>query len=146
MQVSQTQSSDVEQVIELWNNGDFDKVGTLMADDQVWVHPSFSLTGSEAVLNRVRADLAGFPDRRINPTKWVEEGDTVVVEYEFTGTNTGPYSIPDGGELAPTGQRMTLRGVDIFEVRDGKTAAHRTYYDRLPTMIQAGLVGPVPQP
>ena len=102
--------------LELWNNGDFDKVQTLIADDLVWVHPAFSLTGSEAILNRYRADLAAFPDRRINVTKWVEEGDTVVVEYEFAGTHTGPYSMPDGGELAPTGQRMTVRAVDIFEL------------------------------
>lgn len=136
----------LERFLELWNNGDLGTAQTLMADDQVWVSPTGTLTGSEAILKRMRDDLAAFPDRRINPSKWIEEGDTVAGEYEWTGTHTGPLSLPDGKELAPTGQQFTIRGVDIFEVRDGKTVAHRTYIDQLPIMIQAGVVAPTPQP
>jgi steroid delta-isomerase-like uncharacterized protein len=136
----------VEQGIEMWNNGDFDRLQTLMADDQVWVSPTGRLTGSEAIVNRYRADLTAFPDRRLQVSKWVEEGDTVVVEYEWTGTHNGPLSLPDGAELAPTGQRITLLGVDVLEVRDGKTVAHRTYFDQLTVMIQVGVVAPTPQP
>jgi len=136
----------VEQGLELWNKGDFDSARALMADDAVWVQPAGSFAGSEAIVERYRGDLTAFPDRRIKVSKWVEEGDTVVTEYEWTGTHTGPVSMPDGTELAPTGQQLTIHGVDIYEVREGKTVAHRTYYDPLPIMIQAGVVAPPPQP
>lgn len=136
----------MEQGLELWNNGDFDEMPPLMADDQVWISPTGTLTGSEAILNRYRTDRAAFPDRRIQATKWVEEGDTVVIEYDWTGTHTGPLSLPDGTELAPSGQQFTIRGIDVWEVRDGKTVAHRTYFDQLPIMIQAGVVALTPQP
>ncbi|MGB8382670.1 MAG: ester cyclase [Dermatophilaceae bacterium] len=137
----------IEHFLDLWNNGDFDKVQTGMADDQVWVSPLWAqLTGSEAILNRYRADRTAFPDRRIDVSKWVEEGDTVVAEYEWSGTHTGPLLLADGSELAPTGQHTTLMGVEVFEVRDGKTVTQHSYFDQLPAMMQAGVVAPTQQP
>ncbi len=130
-----------EHFLDLWNNGDFDTLRTGMADDLVWVSPQWAvLNGSEAILKRYRADLTAFPDRRIQVSKWVEEGDTVVAEYEWSGTHTGPFSMADGSELAPTGQRITCTCVDVYEVRDGKTVTHHTYFDQLPIMMQAGVV------
>ena len=136
----------IKQGLDLWNSGDFDRMRTLAADDQVWVSPAGTWTGTDAITSHYREDLTAFPDRQIQVSNWVEEGDTVVAEYEWSGTHSGPLWLPDGTELPPTGQRITLKCVDVYQVRDGKTVTHHSYYDLLPAMMQAGVVAPTQQP
>ena len=69
---------------------------------------------------------------------WVEEGDTIVVEYAWTGTNTGPLPLAEGGGATPTGEQVTFSVVSIFQGEE--VAAHRMYLNQLPAMIQLGVV------
>lgn len=94
------------------------------------------------VEDRARGYLTAFPDRRIRALNWVEDGDTVVVECEWNGTHNGPLTLRDGSQLSATGQRCVFRLVSVIQVNDGKTVAHRTYWDQLPAMMQLGLVAP----
>ena len=41
---------------------------------------------------------------------FIEQGDTFADEWTFVGTQTGPFRLPDGGELPPTGRRVEVRG------------------------------------
>ncbi|MGV1009590.1 MAG: ester cyclase [Dermatophilaceae bacterium] len=137
-----TARAHIERSLGPWHTGDFATVRTTMADGMVWVTPSDTFTGADAVLERYRSDHAAFPDRRIDPSAWVEDGDTVVMEYQWSGTHDGPLALPDGTRLDPTGQQITLRCLDLFEVRDGKTISHRSYWDQLSSLAQLGLVPP----
>lgn len=136
----------VERGIELWNNGDLDGMHSRWAQDGVEVSPTGTLTGADAIVEGYRRDLIAFPDRRITKLKWVEDGDTVVVEGELTATHSGPLTLQDGSQVPPTGQQLLFPVVSVFEVRDDRTVAHRIYWDQLPTMMQLGLVGLAQQP
>lgn len=135
-----------ERGLELWNNGELDQAQSLWASDGVLVFPDGTTTGSDAIFERYRRDLATFPDRRITVHNWVEDGDTVVLEGEWSGTHSGPFTLPDGSQVPPTGQQLQIRLVSVFESKDGKIVAHRSYFDTLPTLMQLGLVAPTPQP
>jgi ketosteroid isomerase-like protein len=53
------------------------------------------------------------------------------------GTQTGPLATP-AGEIPPTGHEIGGKYVGVFEVRDGRIAAQRVYFDRLAVVEQVG--------
>jgi steroid delta-isomerase-like uncharacterized protein len=121
------------------NSNDFTDVAELFAPDLVTRVPDAgTLTGIEPFVAYGQAFLRAFPDGRIHRDRYLEDGDRVVVEGRFTGTNTGPLQTP-AGELPPTGRAMVLPFADVFRVVDGTIAEHRIYYDVLGLMAQLGL-------
>ena len=51
--------------------------------------------------------------------------------------------LPDGTELAATGKRVEMPGMEFVKVRDGKIVVDNLYYDNLAVAAQFGLL---PQP
>jgi steroid delta-isomerase-like uncharacterized protein len=122
------------------NSNDFSDVAELFSPDVVTEVPDAGrLTGIEPFVAYGRAFLRAFPDGRIHGDRNLEDGDRVVVEGRFTGTNTGPLQTP-AGELPPTGRAMVLPFADVFRVADGKIAEHHVYYDTLGLLAQLGLM------
>jgi predicted ester cyclase len=67
-------------------------------------------------------------------------GDTIISEFIFSGTFTGPMATPEG-EIAPTGKSFKIRSAAFFKITpDGLIAEDRTYYDTLDHMKQMGLI------
>ena len=58
------------------------------------------------------------------------------------GTHTGRLVLPDGTELAPTGKRVEIKGMELVRVRDGKIVVDNLYYDSLSVLVQLVLVPP----
>ena len=107
------------------------------------IDPSGTYSGIEAFLAYVQGYLIAAPDSKINLKQMVESGDWVFVEGEFTGTNTGPMASPQG-TMPATGKRFTLKYADVFEVKNGKIAKHRTYFDQMSFLGQLGMLPPPP--
>lgn len=70
--------------------------------------------------------VKGFPDVRFEVIQLVEEGETVVVRWTWTGTHTGLFR-----GYAPTGKKVSNDGVVIYTARDGKLVSSWTLNDRL---------------
>jgi steroid delta-isomerase-like uncharacterized protein len=81
-----------------------------------------------------------MPDARAIVERFLETGDTVIVEGRFVGTHTGPLAGEDG-DIPPTGRAVDLRFADVSRVTDGKIASYHTYYDQLGLLTQLGLMG-----
>ena len=101
--------------------------------------PTGTYNGIDAFLGYVQGYLTAAPDSKINLKNVVESGDWVFVEGEYSGTNTGPLASPQG-TIPATGKRFVLPYVDVFEVRNGKIAKHRTYFDQMSFLGQLGLI------
>src|SRR5262249_46609080 len=87
-----------------------------------------------------------WPRSRISPiamSATSSRGDAFADEWVFVGTHTGPLQLPDGTELAATGKRVEMPGMELVEVRDGKIVVDNLYYDNLAVAAQFGLL---PQP
>jgi predicted ester cyclase len=56
-----------------------------------------------------------FPDMQIQDEYVLADGNRAAVEYIMQGTQTGPYTRPDGTQLAPTGRPVRVRGIDFME-------------------------------
>lgn len=108
--------------------------------DVITVHPGMPpMHGLAAFHEFTRAFHAGVPDMALSLNRAYDAGDSIIVEGTFTGTHTGTLHGPDG-EIPPTGRPFELEFCDLFELRDGKIAAHRIYYDQLSLFTQLGLL------
>ena len=132
----------VQHSFDLFNQGDMDSLVATYAEDAIEIFPSIEHKGRAEIDERLREQQDAFPDRHLRPLRWVEDGDTVVVEYEFSGTHTGPFRLPDGTVLPATGQHFRFPAVSIFEIRDEKCALHTLYFDMVPMMVQLGVLAP----
>lgn len=80
--------------------------------------------------------FAAFPDFTLTPGRRAAAGEVVFADWRATGTHTGgPFQ-----GVEPTGRRMELRGVDVFEVRDGLIARSTVYYDGLGVARSMGMM------
>jgi predicted ester cyclase len=130
----------VEQGYQLINAGDVEGIVDLFTEDATRVTPFGTFEGRAAIHEAVSREQAAFPDRTLTVDVYVEQGDTIVVEYTFAGTNTGPLVMPDGTELPPTGKRIEFKGMELLQFRDGKAVVNHDYWDNMAAVGQLGLL------
>ena len=130
----------LERYVELYNGGDLDACLKLYAEDAVQRMHDGLFEGLEAIRERLARDLTAFEDAKYVVESFVEDGDTFADEWTFTGTNTGPFRLPDGSEVPATGGRVEIKGMELVEVRDGKIVLDNLYYDFMAALLQLGLV------
>ena len=106
---------------EVFSQGRLEVVDEVVTADAVDHSPPPNGTGSTTEDLKAFATMMrdAFPDVRFRSVLEIAEGDKVVIHYEMTGTQQGEFL-----GLAPSGQQVTVRGVDIVTVVDGKCTEH----------------------
>jgi len=130
----------LERYVERYNAGDLDGCMELYAEDAVQNMPDGIFEGRSKISERLARELAALPDVHFSFGAFVEQGDAFADEWTFVGTHTGPFQLPDGTELPPTGKRVEVKGMEFVRVRDGKIVVDNLYYDNLAVLTQLGLV------
>jgi steroid delta-isomerase-like uncharacterized protein len=130
----------LERYVERYNVGDLDACMELYAEGAVqWMHDGL-FVGVDAIRERLGRDLVAFPDAKYVVESFVEDGDRFADEWTFTGTNTGPFLLPDGTEVPATGRSVEIKGMEFVEVREGEIVVDNLYYDFMAAVFQLGLV------
>jgi predicted ester cyclase len=103
---------------ELWSQGDLGTIPELVADDFVDHHP---LPGAPPEREGLAAPITtwqtAFPDMRETCEDLIAEGDKVVGRFTKRSTHSGGFM-----GVQPTGQCVTMSGIDIVRVAGGKIA------------------------
>ncbi|SRR6266446_2544201 len=120
--------------VEIYGQGKVELVDQLYADDFVDDSPGGG-KGRELIKEAVAGFHKAMPDLRIEFEDVFAAGDRVVLRYTARGTQTGPY-----GEIPPTGKTVTVRGITIFQIVNGRIKTEWTEYDRLGILRQLGVV------
>jgi steroid delta-isomerase-like uncharacterized protein len=125
----------LEPYLAIWNEGNLDLVDELYAPDFVWhvVDISGDVVGTAAFKELVTSFRTAFPDFHVTFDETLQAGDTTVIRWTMTGTNTGPLQ-----GLPPSGQRVRLQGVAISRTVDGKTVEVWQHYNALSMFQQMG--------
>ena len=79
-------------------------------------------------------DIA-FPGHRVTVENMTAEGDYVYVLHTHTAVHNGPFM-----HLAPTGRRITVNGVEIFRLHDGKIVEFWRKDDDASLLMQLGIL------
>lgn len=82
--------------------------------------------------------LGAFPDGQVTVEDLLADGDRVVARVSFHGTHQGALR-----GIAPTGKPITLMGIHIFRIANGKVVEHWGLIDRLAALQQLGVVPPL---
>jgi steroid delta-isomerase-like uncharacterized protein len=128
--------------IEAFNAGDWDRLAAGATDDVVHEEPATGrrVQGKDALVELNRAWREAYPDATGTITDSFACGDRVALRITWEGTQSGPLALPGGGQLPPTGKRVTVQGCQLFRVVDGKIAESAHYFDLLGMMEQLGTI------
>ena len=84
---------------------------------------------------RRSSTLNAFSDFRHTIEDQVAEGDKVVTSIRGYGTHTGEFL-----GIAPTGKEVSMRGIAIHRIANGKLAEHWGRVDNVGLLIQLGAI------
>jgi predicted ester cyclase len=98
-------------------------------------HNPFVAPGLTGVKAFFTGWLAAFPDTHVVVEDSLTSGDTLVGRFTYTATHTGPFL-----GIAGTGNRIIMRSIDIWRVREGKFIEHWDELNLLEVFQQLGVI------
>jgi steroid delta-isomerase-like uncharacterized protein len=122
---------------EAWNQGNLNTVDELLAPNHVGHHSLVPNQPSSREFYKqyiVRTRTA-FPDFHATIEEQIAEGDLVVTRWSVHGTHQGTFR-----GHSPTGKQMSLTGIVIDRVVDGKAVEGWMEMDTLYQMQQLGVI------
>jgi steroid delta-isomerase-like uncharacterized protein len=125
---------------ELLNQNNLDLFDEIFAPDfvQYGADPD-QVSGVEDFKQFFVMMRSGFPDFQVTiEDLFAAEGEKVVLRFTFRGTHEGEFM-----GIAPTGKQVTMAGIDIFRIGEGKIVELWNQEDVLGMMQQ---IGAIPQP
>ena len=136
----------VERFLGEWNSHDPGRLLSLATDDVTWVDPFIPggvAEGKAAVSQWLVSLWRAFPDlafETVGEPFVSNDGGRLAMPWKGTATFTGRLE-PAGVE--PTGGRVEITGVDVYEFADGLVRRVVTETDTMSLLVQIG-VAPAP--
>lgn len=132
--------ASVDAFMAAWDEGKLDGLDAALTPDFVRRSPGGMNAEGVAGLKKVMTDLrTAYPDTKVVLNESYHMKDVSFHLWTFTGTNTGPGSIP------PTGKSVVNHGMTLLRYKDDKIAEEQVQFDVLEWQEQLGyaIVPPV---
>ena len=142
MSVSQSQQNAMlvrRAVEEVWNRGNVAILEELVASDIVIHLPSESIYGPEGIKRFFSMLRGAFPDLQFTIEDQIADGDSVVTRWSAHATNLTSFQ-----GIPPTGRQVSLSGIDIDRIVNGKVVECWSVSDDLGILQQLGAI-PTPE-
>ena len=124
----------------LFSRGDLTAADEYLSENFVNHDPPFGATADRAGMRAAASAFrAAFPDWHSELHLLIAEDDLVAEVFTASGTHRGEIM-----GVAPTGRDVTLRGINVFRVCDGRISERWGRLDDLGFLQQLG-VAPVPR-
>ena len=120
---------------EVLNAGRIELIDELIASDYVSHYPTgYDFGGGpEDVKQIVSTVRGGFPNVHFHIEDLLAEEDRVVGRWTFRGTHRGDFM-----GIAPSGKNVSVVGIAIYRIADGRIAEAWVAWDALGLMQQIG--------
>lgn len=121
---------------EVFNRLDRTTAGQILTPDYVAHHPNFGeIHGPDGTIGMAAGMRAAFPDLSYAIEDVVATEEKVAVRWTARGTHAGEFQ-----GIPPTQRAVSITGIDIFRVADGKLAETWINSDILGLMQQLGII------
>jgi steroid delta-isomerase-like uncharacterized protein len=137
--VSEDNKAAARAVFEVWSTGELDRLDDLVASDVVH-HDPYDPNGDqglEGMKRTIELNRIAFPDMRLVVEDQVAEGDKVVTRWRGEMTHLGEL-----GGAPPSGEHVTISGITIDRIEDGKIVEAWRSMDTLGLLRGIGALGP----
>jgi len=120
---------------EVWNERKMKAVDAWLSPSHALVDPNAteSLTGPEAYQAVVSRFSRAFSNLKFEVQDMVCENDKVVASWMISGVHTGEYN-----GLEPTNGKISVEGISIHQIADGKIMDTYTVWDTLGLLKKVG--------
>ena len=138
MSVEENKTIELRFFEEVVNKGNLAVLDEIVAPDFV-SHggPPELPPGREGYKQFFATAHSAFPDFHSTLEDMIAEGDKVVERFTARGTHRGEWM-----GIPPTGKQMTVTGIGIHRISDGKIVEDWTSMDMLGALQQIGVVPP----
>jgi steroid delta-isomerase-like uncharacterized protein len=122
---------------ELWNKRKLELVNELLSPSHALHAPNISgpSIGPEAYKRNVLHFLAGYSDLRFTIEDTIAEKDKVAACWTLSGTHRGDFM-----GIPATNKKISVDGITIHHIADGKIMDSYSNWDALGMMQQLGVV------
>ncbi len=117
------------------SKGNLAAAGELLSPNFSLHTPLPSSPGIQGMKEIITACRAAFGHLDVTVEDMVAEGDKVAARFTACGTHKGSFM-----NLPPTGKPITMTGIEIFRIEDGKIAELWGEANLLGLMVQLGIV------
>ena len=118
---------------EILNKGNIDMIDTHFASNYVNKTVTSTVNGQAEAKDFFGAFLTGFSDINFVVDEIFGVDDRVVKRWTFNGTHTGEFA-----GIPATGNNISLKGVSVSRIVDGKISEELDFMDDLGFMEQLG--------
>ncbi|KAM3100307.1 ester cyclase [Phormidesmis sp. 146-12] len=101
----------------VYNENKPDLLDEILADTYVGHVNGHDIVGATSAKGFIIGFLSAFPDAHYTVEDTIESGDRIVTRWGCTGTHKGAFF-----GVEPTNKEVTMIGITIFQVADGKIA------------------------
>jgi len=121
---------------DVWNRKDLNAIDDLIAADYVH-HDAGSLAanGPAGYRQFVSSYLTAFPDAHFTIEDAFADGENEITRWTIAGTHEGELA-----GIPPTGRRISVTGISIARIANGKIIESWNNWDALGLMQQLGVV------
>ena len=128
---------------EVWNKRRLEVAGELIAPSHAvqLLDAENSGVGPEAYARNVTEFVRAFPDLKFTVMDMLAEKDKVVAFWNISGTHKGEFR-----GIAPTGKKVSVDGITINQLADGKILDSYVSLDMWSMMKQLSAIPALGQP
>jgi glyoxylase-like metal-dependent hydrolase (beta-lactamase superfamily II)/predicted ester cyclase len=117
---------DLDTAVGLWADGGRDNV-----------RGQVDVLAPEGVRTFLGELLDAVPDLDFEIVSTTAQGERCAAQWKISGTFAGPGSL---NGIEPTGDRLTIEGIDLLTVRDGQIQANEAFPDSIALPRQIGMM------
>ncbi len=117
--------------IEEINKGNLDVLDEYMSSKCICYGSGEVFDNMEASKKQAASNLRAFPDRILIADDMIAADDKVITRWTWTGTHKGQYQ-----GIEPSGKRVTVTGITISRIEDGKVVEEWEEVNRLGLLKQ----------
>jgi steroid delta-isomerase-like uncharacterized protein len=126
----------VRRALDIWNSGDLAALDEVAAPGVVMhLRGRSDVVGLDAYRGYNAALRTAFPDQEWLLDDLLGEGDKAALMWTLRGTHRGELS-----GVGPTGKQVTVTGISVYRIADGKLAEIWVQSDTLGLLQQIGAV------